>query len=297
MSYDLTISVIGKVTTSNLESFQAEVAELIASENKILVTDSDFFNAMEMVKSCKKAECAISVAKAKAIVDSGDIAKLFSEIDGISGELRGLRLNLTKQIKEEKSRIKDGLIADMMTSALAMVEKSGLPPGAVNVNKAVFSAAVKGLKNLKSMNEALASALACIEEEIFIAGCNAQKVREVVSSCNNVSLFPDIDALVLQPVEVVEYICRARVDALSAQLVKEPMNEDAIEEPMTTCGTTEVTTPPQVDQADSTYVISVLSYCTRNEVVELVKAISVVAGRYPGVTKISVDKAPPSAHT
>ena len=82
--------------------FKQSYKNFVQSINKDLVTDNDFFEASQHVKSFKKAENYLKEAKQSAINQAEDIQKLFSAIDEVSQEARQARLSLERQIKSQK---------------------------------------------------------------------------------------------------------------------------------------------------------------------------------------------------
>ena len=103
---DLIIRLTGEISESNFDAFKEEALAVIKAADKPLITDVDFFDAEQTVKSCKAAESAIKEAKEEALNQTVDIRILFSAMDEISSALRDTRLSLNKKVKKEKASYK-----------------------------------------------------------------------------------------------------------------------------------------------------------------------------------------------
>lgn len=84
----------GTVNTSNFDEWKSDLIVQIQSTHIELVTDDDFVEATNQVKSFKAAEKFLKQAKQSAINQAEEIQQLFSAIDDITEEARQARLSL-----------------------------------------------------------------------------------------------------------------------------------------------------------------------------------------------------------
>ncbi len=158
----LRIEVTGQVTASNLAEFKQTALAAIHSVNRDLKTDADFANAEASVKWCSDVESRLAAAKEHALSQTASIDALFKTIDDISAESRRVRLDLDKLVKARKVEIKEHAV---------LAARSALDKHVANLNGELapmrlrpeawdFTSAIKGLRSIASMQDALDTMLA-----------------------------------------------------------------------------------------------------------------------------------------
>lgn len=158
----LRIEVTGEVTASNLAEFKETALAAIRSVNRELRTDADFADAEKAVKWCGDVESRLKAAKEHALSQTASIDALFRAIDDISAEAKRVRLDLEKLVSRRKDEVKASAVSaarkaldDHIATLQAELAPMRLQPVAAD-----FAGAIKGLRSIASMQDALDTTLA-----------------------------------------------------------------------------------------------------------------------------------------
>ena len=212
----LRIEVTGAVTASNLKEFKAHALEVFSNINTDLQTDADFANADKTTKWCKDVEDRLEAAKQHALSQTSSIDDLFRTIDAIKEEARQKRLTLEKLVKSRKDSIrlekceqaqkKFRAHVTQLQAEISGVTLAILPPD--------FGTAIKGLKTIDSIQNALDTTLA---NAIIAADAQAKDVREKLTWCKEnasgySSLFPDLQSIISKPLEDFKLTINSRIE-------------------------------------------------------------------------------------
>ena len=159
----LRIELTGQVTTSNLAEFRAHAREVLAGIKRDgFQTDEDFANADKTAKWCADVESRLDAAKQHALAQTTSIDELFRTLDAIKEDTRQVRLGLEKTVKARKEAVKLERIAKAKSDFAAHV--AALQSEIADVRLAVlapdFGGAIKGLKTLASVDNAIGVAMA-----------------------------------------------------------------------------------------------------------------------------------------
>lgn len=196
----LRIEVTGAVTASNLAEFKQTALAAIRSVNRDLKTDADFADADKAVKWCADVESRLKAAKEHALSQTADIDALFKTLDDISAEARTVRLDLDKLAKRRKDEVREQAIIaarraldDHIASLNAELAPMRLQPVTAD-----FAGAIKGLRSISSMQDALDTTLA---NGKIAADAQARLMRGnlaafTASAEGMGALFPDLHVLV-----------------------------------------------------------------------------------------------------
>ena len=213
----LRIEVTGMVTASNLAAFKAHALAVFDGINTKLETDDDFASADKTAKWCSDVESRLEAAKQHALSQTASIDELFRTIDAIKEEARQKRLTLEKLVKQRKDSIRAEKIGAAqalfathiaeLQASIAGVRFAPLPPD--------FGAAIKGLKTLASVQNAIDTALA---NGKIAANVLADDVREKLAwhkeyVIDQNGLFsPDLQQLIAKPMEDFQLTIRNRIE-------------------------------------------------------------------------------------
>jgi len=185
----LTVSLVGQVTASNLETFESAVKRRIQAISTDLQTDADFVNADKMVKFLDDGEKKLELVKSQALAQTASIDQLFRTIDSLKAEMKAKRLALDKLVKAEKENRKAEIVRDAVMSINKhysdLSVRVGFKMPAFNSN---FGEAIKGLKSLDSMRDKVSVALANAKIE---ANAIADRIDANRKTVEDMSLFPD----------------------------------------------------------------------------------------------------------
>lgn len=216
----LSLRVEGRVLASNLDAFKAGADAFIARLPKPadLKTDQDFVNADAAVKACAEAESRIKAAKDAAISQMADVDAVLRAADTITETIRAARLALDKVVKAEKENRKIEIVRLARWAAQSFADEINrhlsvqiVLPASLNAD---ITNAVKGLKSLKSIEDAASQVVANAK---IAASAEAERHRAnlaVLEKAGRPELFADRDALVRskQP-EDLRNLAAARVAA------------------------------------------------------------------------------------
>lgn len=208
----LLIEVAGAVRQSNLPEFKAQAIAVFRNIKTDLATDQDFADADKTVKWCKDIEDRLDAAKQHALSQTASIDELFRTIDEISEEARQTRLALDKKVKGRKEQIRAEIIEGanrafrehcaQINKRLARVSLPLIPPN--------FALAIRGLKTVDSLNNAVATELARAKIE---ANATAERIEQNLRALKEHAdgydtLFPDLSALALK--EPDDFVARVK---------------------------------------------------------------------------------------
>lgn len=177
----LRIEVTGAVTASNLAEFKQTALTAIRSVNRTLRTDQDFADAEKAVKWCAEVESRIKAAKEHALSQTADIEALFRTLDDIAKEAREVRLDVDKLVSRRKTEVKEEAITrarrelDQHIAAL----NAEVAPIRLQTMNFDFAGAIKGLRSIASMQDALDT---CLANAKIDADASARLVRTNVAA-------------------------------------------------------------------------------------------------------------------
>lgn len=215
----LRIEVSGMVTASNLVAFKRHALSVFSGINEDLQTDSDFADADKAAKWCKDVESRLEAAKDHALSQTESIDALFRAIDEIKEEARQKRLTLEKLVKSRKENIRAEKVSAAQAKFSAVLADLNSEFENVQINQLVsWYDAIKGLKSLSSMQDALDTALA---NATIIARNTAVEYREklaIISANPQFSmLFPDLQALIVKSIDDFSATVQLRISRAKEQ--------------------------------------------------------------------------------
>ena len=211
----VSIQATGMIKESNLPEFKLAAETFIANIKTELVTDEDFVNAEANVKFCKAAEDDLEGTKKAILAQTTTIDEAIKVIDYIKGQLASKRLMLDKLVKSEKESRKLAIInkARIAFNEHFVSLESEIKPIRLIAQHPDFAGAIKGLKKLSAMQDAVDSALANGKIE---ADATAKDVRAKLAWCTeNASgmsmLFPDLQALIGMEDQAFQAVIKNRI--------------------------------------------------------------------------------------
>lgn len=220
---DLIIKLTGEITDTNFDGWKENLIAQIKNTRKELVTDDDFAQASDLVKSIKGAERALKEAKQSAIEQAADIQKLFATIDEVSAEARDARLSLEKQIKVRKAEIIETIIDDGITEIETLLEQQNdnfaMLDHSAWTERSHFEDAVKGKRSSASMEKAIASLVRDIKTEVESQSVEVGTKVERLASVDDeyTPLFQDKRSLLRMSLEELETTIDQRIEFYLAE--------------------------------------------------------------------------------
>ncbi len=212
----LAIEARGEVISSNFPAFAEMVRARLSEINRNLVTDDDFDQADSDAKAIAAAEASLKAAKEKALADAEQLHELFSQIDGLAGDLSKARLDLGKQITKRKADRK----AELLKEAEALLICA---PRHRKGYEALLVNAIAGKKSFDNMAKAL---------ETTVKSYNAliEKSRGQIDSfvtAHGPELVMDREDLEIKSPEAVEAELRRRFEAKRAADEQKRLQQEA----------------------------------------------------------------------
>ena len=213
----LRIEVTGAVTASNLAEFKATALGAIRSVNRELRTDQDFADAEKAVKWCADVEARLKAAKEHALSQTADIDALFRALDEIAAEARTVRLDVDKLVKRRKDEVREQavLAARRALEQHIAALQAELAPMRLQPVVADFAGAIKGLRSIASMQDALDTTLARAKID---ADAQARGIRANVAAFESLALaddfgflFADLHQLVHKAADDFAAVVRSRI--------------------------------------------------------------------------------------
>lgn len=216
----LRIEVTGEVTASNLAEFKATALAAIRSVNRELRTDADFADADKAVKWCADVESRLKAAKEHALSQTASIDALFRAIDDISAEAKRVRLDLDKLVTRRKDEVKAAAVSaarKALDDHIATLQAE-LAPMRLSPVAADFAGAIKGLRSIASMQDALDTTLAngkiSADAQARVIRGNVATFREQAAGFE--ALFADLGQLVHKAADDFAALVTSRIAAHQA---------------------------------------------------------------------------------
>lgn len=216
----LRIEVTGEVTASNLIEFKETALAAIRSVNRELTTDAHFADAEKAVKWCTDVEDRLAAAKQHALSQTATIDALFRAIDDISAEARRVRLDLSKLVTRRKTEVKEEAVTHARGALAAHVTalNAELAPAFLSMPTADFAGAIKGMRSVSSMQDALDTTLA---NGKIAADAAARSIRANLATfrergAEHRFLFADLAQVLHKAPDDFALIVRSRIDTHKA---------------------------------------------------------------------------------
>lgn len=216
----IAVQIEGRVVASNIPAFRERLASYIAGVNTNLVTDQDFANAEAAVKHCNETEARISATKEQVLGQVSTIDEVVRALDDAKAQLAKLRLHLDKEIKAKKQLLKDGIIGKAQAALkehVAALEKEITPLTLVYQSRD-FAGAAKGLKTIKSIQNAVDTELAAgkIVVDALAAAIRARHSWFKEVAAQYLALFPDLQFIIQKADDDFKLVVNTRIDKQKA---------------------------------------------------------------------------------
>ncbi|EKO3685638.1 YqaJ viral recombinase family protein [Vibrio metschnikovii] len=156
----VTYKMNGLAIISNLDEYKVKALELVEQSKKKLETDQDFANAENMVKVFKSAEDKLGLMSQQVLGEVESIDSFVKDLGFISENIRQARLALDKQVKSRKEEIKTELVLSAKNEVQQLINEASTKYNAPFNVKFDFAAAIKGKRNIESMQSAINDELA-----------------------------------------------------------------------------------------------------------------------------------------
>jgi predicted phage-related endonuclease len=212
----LSIQVSGSIAlTDNLSLFGSQLQAFVERINKTPQTDQDFADLEQTVKTLKTAEEALDAAESSALAQTASIDEMRRTVGLYRDLARQNRLVVEKLVKAEKENRRNAIIQggkdEFAKRVTAINHRLGKP--FMPAIPADFAGAIKGLKTLTSIQNAVDTELARATIEANEIGGriqdNLNSLRELAT--DHAFLFADAAQLVLKANDDLVTLIKVRI--------------------------------------------------------------------------------------
>lgn len=228
----------GLALTSNLSVYRSAALQLVEDSKKPLETDQDFADCDALCKKFKDAEKGIELLKKQVLSEIADVDKFSRDLDEISGLIRQARLNGEKRVEAEKTNRKQAIVDNARERWAAHLAALNTQIGKPYMPAVVadFATAIKGLKSMESMINAVDTELSKAK---IAANDVAQRIMANLKLLDQGAsgyghLFADESTLVLKDYHDLVALMTVRVDSEKQRIERVQEEERAKVETKTT---------------------------------------------------------------
>lgn len=209
--------VEGKLIACNLAQYKPAALAYIEAINTELESDQSFADAEADAKFCRESADKLKLAIEQALGQMGDINEAIHTVRDIAAAFDAKGLKLEKLVKARKEELRQGIVQAASRAYNAHLEKLTARIGWVPVRSTLpdFAGAVKGKRNLASIQDAvdteLARAKIAANELADLMEANIKTLRGEAHDWG--FLFPDLANVAGKPAEDFANLLAARIAA------------------------------------------------------------------------------------
>jgi predicted phage-related endonuclease len=212
----LVVQTEGKVVSSNLVAYQKAADKFLATIKTDLQDDQDFADAEYNVKFCGEAEQKLELAKAAALAQTSTIDEVLRTVDHIKAQFRAKRLELERLVKIRKEQIKETILNEGRREYIDHVAalEAEIAPIRLQLQQPDFAGAVKGLRTLASLHNAVNTTLANakVSANQAAADMRAKLVWYNANVGDHAGLFRDLQQIMAKAYDDFQLVVRTRID-------------------------------------------------------------------------------------
>lgn len=225
IQYDLNKSTLA--LTSNIDQFKEAALALVERSKLPMQSDQDFADAEARTKAFKKAESSIDLLAESVQGEIQDVDTFVKDLREIKENIRQARLAQDKQVKARKEEVKAKIVADAGVAFVNHIQElnQSVSPASIpfTLDRMYFANAIKGKKNLDSMQSSADDALAKAKIE---ANQWAEKIKSNLVIFKEQAaayefLFADQAEVVLKDAGDLSAIIKARIAEHQEMLVQQ----------------------------------------------------------------------------
>jgi len=246
----LSIEISGQVSSTNLDTYNNRLVEILDNINTELNTDDDFAQAEADIKFCNESKKQLDHCKNFALSQVEDIFLLFQQCDFLKNMITDKGTLLTRQVKAKKQDIKERIIFDSNLLFKRYLDeiKRDLDGHQIKMNCdpiQIFSDAIKNKRSRSTMQASVDAVLANLKitasYKFDSAKINLDYYNDNDYHKNYKFLFGDLTDLLAYDLDNFKSILQSRVNSHQKlvseneqqQVYKPPKKEKVIEEYIT----------------------------------------------------------------
>lgn len=205
----------GLALTSNLAAFKEAAIQLVEDSKKPMETDQDFADRIELCKTFGEAEKKIEMLQAQVVGEIHDVNAFCTDLGEISKMFRQARLAGEKLVEAEKTNRKNAILSGAKAKWEAHIAGLNARLGKPYMPEiqADFALAIKGLKSMDSMQNAvdtlLANSKVSANEVSDKIETNLRTLRELAA--DHAFLFADTAQIVLKANDDLSALVKMRI--------------------------------------------------------------------------------------
>ena len=210
----LRLQMAGDVVLSNLPEFRARAEVIFGAINLAVADDQSLADAKSAVEYCAETEKRIGEVRANATAQPESLTRALAEMEAIKQEFpRRVRLILESEIKDYEAARRRAIVDEGERALTEHSIKLAAQIGAsfFPVAKADFTGAIKGKRSTVAMRDAVATTLAHAKIAANELADRMAENLKVLRESDHLSLFPDAEALAVQPADHVEAVMVGRI--------------------------------------------------------------------------------------
>jgi len=214
------VQVTGEIAIKdNFKAFETALRDFL--EHRLIrepKTDQDFADLDLQIKAMKGAEVALESAEAQMLAQIQAVDTAKKAKDMLAKLVRDNRLMAEKLLESEKKRRRDEIVSNgakaLREHCAALTERIGKPYLPPEYSVADFSGAIKGMRSLASMEDAIATTLANAKIE---ANAIADRIEGNLTWCRENAvgyefLFSDMRELIVKDSDYFQLAAKNRID-------------------------------------------------------------------------------------
>ena len=205
---------------SNLPAFGEALRKFVAKIPAKPSTDQEFADTDAACKALKKAEDALEAAESNALASMDDVEAMRRMVAEFRTLARTTRLASEKMVEARKRQIREEEVKrghDAMREHVASIHADLGGTFALGLKRGDFASAIKGLKTMESLRNAIDTELAAAKIEANEIAARIRANLTCINAAGNPGLFADRGTLVLQDPGMVSAVVSHRVAQHAAE--------------------------------------------------------------------------------
>lgn len=197
----LVFNATGEVTESNVDEFKAEVLERINTVNATLVTDQDFADGEADAKWLRSVSAGVKAVIQRVRSGMTSVNEVLNTLEQLDELAAKKARDLEKLVNSEKDARRQAIVMGGSAALRKHLDalNTRLGDSYMPMVPADFGGAVKGKRNLDSMQDAVNTELARAKISANeIADRIGENIKLLMEQTKYAGLFPDFKALVIQ---------------------------------------------------------------------------------------------------
>jgi putative phage-type endonuclease len=205
---------------SNLPAFGEALRQFVSKIPAKPSTDQEFADTDAACKALKRAEDALEAAESNALASMSDVEAMRRMVSEFRSIARTARLASEKMVEARKRQIREEEVKrghDAMREHIGAIHADLGGSFVLSLKRGDFASAIKGLKTLDSLRNAIDTEIAAAKIEANEIAARIRTNLACINGAGNPGLFADRASLVLQDPGMVSAVVSQRVAQHAAE--------------------------------------------------------------------------------